>query len=331
MRKKKVTMLDIATAVGVSQPTVSVILNGSDSIKVSQETRDKVLAKADELGYQRKANVRHASHHRRIALLVNSINMHDPFINAITAAKVRAWELDILLVVYDYEDDELLKQAMLKEIQEGQYSALIYAANTPKQIDDEPKLGIPLLYLNCNNPESSVQSPAILTSDFIGGYRATEHLLQRGYKRIAMIGGERWSDSSIQRISGYRQALLNTDTPINDDWIVEGNWSVKQSFLETKKLLSQSPCPNAIFCASDLMALGVYQAVAEMGLRIPHDVAVMGYDNQLLASELTPSLSSIDLPYDEMGRMAVELAVGDHQTELQLIKVEGDLYPREST
>ena len=90
MRKKKVTMGDIATAVGVSQPTVSAILNGSDSIKVSDATRIKVLNKAKELGYALKQTIRHGNTHPRIALVVNSLNMHDPFINAISAAKARS-------------------------------------------------------------------------------------------------------------------------------------------------------------------------------------------------------------------------------------------------
>ena len=332
MRKKKVTMQDIATAVGVSQPTVSVILNGSGSIKVSDDTRDKVIAKAKELGYVFRNSISHAKSHPRIALLVNSINMHDPFVNAISAAKVRAWELDALIAVYDYEDNEELKQSMLKEIEAGYYDALIYAFNTPKQEQESIHTNIPLLFLNCTHPQYQSDVPSIVTSDFIGGYRATEHLIQQGYKNIAMVTGESWSDSSIQRVKGFRQAMTNHDLPINDALIVAGNWSVKQSYLAISSLLDNpSTTVDAIFCASDLMALGAYQALSARQLAIPSDVAVMGYDNQLLASQLTPSLSSVDLPYDEMGRLAVETVLSDIKPELMLIKVEGDLVVREST
>ncbi len=331
MRKKKVTMLDIATAVGVSQPTVSVILNGSDNVKVSEETRAKVLHKAHELGYQQKANVRHSSDHKRIALLVNSVNMHDPFINAISAAKVRAWESDVVLVVYDYEDNEGLKKAMLKDIANGGYLSLIFAANTPTAVSDAPQLGIPLVYLNCINESAASQCPTILAADFLGGYHAAMHLIDAGYRALAMIGGELWADSSMQRVKGFRQALINNDIPARDEWIVAGNWSVKQTYIETLQLLQQTPRPDAIFCASDLMALGCYQAIAARRLNIPEDVAVIGYDNQLLASELTPALSSIDLPYDEMGRKAVAFACGECESEVSLIKVEGELFPRQST
>lgn len=331
MRKKKVTMLDIATAVGVSQPTVSVILNGSDSIKVSDETRDKVLNKAYELGYKFKNNVAHAKSHPRIALLVNSMNMHDPFISAISAAKVRAWELDAILVVYDYEDNDDLKKSMLQEISAGQYHSLIFASNTPKEVDEQVELAIPKLFLNCTNPIYANDVSSIVTSDFIGGYTATQHLLEQGYRDIAMITGESWSDSSRQRVRGYRQALTNADIPVREEWIVEGNWSVKESYNQMQVLLSRPSSPRAVFCASDLMALGVYQALAHHHLSVPEDIAVMGYDNQLLAAQLTPSLSSIDLPYDEMGRLAVEMLLDTASTPLKLVKVEGELVTREST
>jgi len=331
MQKKKITMLDIATAVGVSQPTVSVILNGSTSVKVSKTTHDKVIAKAKELGYRFKTNILHTNHHCRIAMLVNSLNMHDPFVNAISAAKVRAWEFDQLLVVFDYEDNEQLKLAMINEIQGGHYSGLIFASNTPQVLSSPAVVNLPLVYLNCETTEKHLTTPTIVASDFIGGYRATEHLVNKGYRNIAMITGETWSESSIRRENGYYQALLNADIPVNKALIVNGNWSVKQSYTEMKHLLQSNLQFDAVFCASDLMALGCYQAVAEKQLNIPKDIAVIGYDNQLLANEITPSLSSIDLPYDEMGRRAIEI-LNDYQSQqLMLIKMEGEVYPREST
>jgi len=329
-KKKKVTMLDIATAVGVSQPTVSVILNGSDNVKVSDETREKVLSKARELNYKFKSNVLHTQSHRRIALLTNSMNMHDPFINAITAAKVRAWELDAILTVFDYEDNDELKSSMLTVIDNSGYDALIVASNTPAQVEGTINSQLPMLFLNCTNPLYLQDVPSVLTSDFLGGYRAAEYLINKGYRDIAMITGESWSDSSIQRLRGFRQALTNADILVNEDWIKAGNWSVKQSYRETEQLLSQTSRPRAIFCASDLMAIGVYQALAHHNLSIPEDVAVVGYDNQLLASELTPSLTSVDLPYDEMGRIAVENLLSSTHPEVLMMKIEGDLIPRES-
>ncbi len=323
-------MLDIATAVGVSQPTVSVILNGSHNVKVSDETREKVLNKAKELNYKFKSNVLHTQSHRRVALLTNNMNMHDPFINAISSAKIKAWELDAILTVFDYEDNDELKASMLTVIENSGYDALVIASNMPSQIEEKVETKLPLVFLNCSNPLYHQEIPSILTSDFLGGYRAAEYLLNKGYQDIAMITGESWADPSIQRLKGFRQALTNADVIVNENWIKPGNWSVKQSYLETENLLAGPQRPRAIFCASDLMAIGVYQAIAHHNLRIPEDIAVIGYDNQILASELTPSLTSIDLPYDEMGRMAIETVLSSTPPEVYMMKVEGDLIPRES-
>lgn len=330
MRRKKVTMLDIATAVGVSQPTVSVILNGSDSIQVSEDTRQKVLSKARELGYRIKA-VPHGFNHPRIAFVVNSLNMHDPFITALSSAKVRAWERDAVLVVFDYEDNEELKQAIYNEIRNGRFSGLIHASNTPKEVSvSEVCEAKKRVLLNCQDPINQ-EIPAIITADYMGGYRACEHLIQQGHRRIGMVTGEAWSLSSIARVNGYRQAMINHDLPIDEACIQPGNWSVKQSYKATEHLLQQPVRPDAIFCASDLMALGAYQAIHRAGLAIPEDIAVMGYDNQLLANELTPSLSSVELPYDEMGRLAVDRVMDASPSELPVTKVEGDVFVREST
>ncbi|WP_230390846.1 LacI family DNA-binding transcriptional regulator [Reinekea sp. G2M2-21] len=330
MRKKKVTMLDIATEVGVSQPTVSVILNGSGSVKVSEETKQRVFAKARELGYQFKS-VRHGYRHSRIALVVNSLNMHDPFISAISSAKARAWERDAVLSVFDYEDNDDLKMAMFDEIRTGDYQGLIFASNTPREIDSSEVLTLEKrVLLNCYDSGSD-KIPALLPADSLGGFRACEHLINAGYRKIAMVCGESWSLSSIDREKGFRQAMANHGLPVNDHSIVYGNWSVKQAFLATQSLLALPSLPDAIFCASDLMVLGVYQALQQRGLRVPQDIAVIGYDNQLLATEISPSLSSVELPYDEMGRMAVDQILDDTSPEFPVIKVEGELYERESS
>lgn len=330
MRKKKVTMLDIATAVGVSQPTVSVILNGSGKVQVSDETRQRVFDKARELGYQFKS-IRHGYRHPRIALVVNSLNMHDPFINAITAAKARAWERDAVLTVFDYEDNEDLKRAMYEEIRAGQFHGVIYAANTPSEIDLSDVIQADKrVLLNCFDANNQ-SVPALLPADSLGGFRACEYLIQQGYRNIAMVCGEAWSLSSIDREKGFRQAMANHGLPVNEDSIVYGNWSVKQTYLATESLLDVEPRPDAIFCASDLMALGVYQALQARGLNVPGDVAVVGYDNQLLANEMTPSLSSVELPYDEMARLAVDQLLDAKQPDFPVTKVEGEFFLREST
>lgn len=324
-------MKDIASAAGVSQPTVSVILNGSTSIKLADETRQRVLKVAAKLGYQHRSSLHMNSRHRKIALLINAMDMHDPFINAITAAQETAWSADHLLVVFHYGESRELEQAFIQDIETGGFAGVIYARNMTQELDALPSINsIPLVLLNCCLTESKSAVPAVMPANFLGAYKMTRHLLEQGYQHIAMISGEPWAEPSIQREAGFKQALINADLSPDEYEILPGNWSVKQSYRQTLKLLKSNPRPDAIFCASDFMALGCYQAIQSSHLKIPEDIAVAGYDNQIIASELTPSLTTIDLPYDDMGKIAVDILL-QHTVPVGLNKLEGELLIRAST
>lgn len=324
-------MKDIASAAGVSQPTVSVILNGSKSIKLADETRQRVLNVATKLGYQHRSALHINSRHRKIALLVNAMDMHDPFINAITAAQEAAWSADHLLVVFHYGESRELEEAFIQDIETGGFAGMIYARNMTQELDILPlTTEVPLVLLNCclTTPQSAI--PAVMPANFLGAYQMTRHLLEQGYRHIAMISGEPWAEPSIQREAGFRQALVNADLCPDEYAILPGNWSVKQSYRQTVRLLKNNPRPDAIFCASDFMALGCYQAIQSSNLRIPDDIAVAGYDNQIIASELTPALTTIDLPYDDMGKRAVDILL-QQVLPVGLNKLEGELLIRAST
>lgn len=333
MRKKKVTMKDIASEAGVSQPTVSIILNGSDCVRIADDTRQRVLAIAERLGYQLRYNRPDPSRTNKIAFLINSMNMHDPFINAISAAREEAWAKGIVLVVLDYEDSEAQEQALVQEISQGDYSGVIYAQNMTKEM---PLLqlppALPVVMLNCY-PTTGVDVPCILPDNVVGAYQVTRHLIRQGCQRIALISGEPWAQPAQDREQGYRQALLEAQLDCDERLLVTGNWSIRQSYLQTRQLLALAEPPDAIFSTSDFMTVGVYQALAEHHLKIPDDIAVASYDNQLLADELTPALTSFDLPYDDMGRLAVSMVTEPQTTAVESKSkvVDGELYVRQST
>lgn len=334
MRKKKVTMKDIAVMAGVSQPTVSIILNNSDQVRIAEETRQRVLDVANQLGYSIRKPVEHSRQHHRIAFLVNSINMHDPFVNAVLAAREQAWQYNHVMVVFDYEEQPDVKQALIEELSSGDYCALIYARNMLEPVEClKLPFPLPTVMLNCYSPNPENEIPSILPADLAGGFNITNHLIEQGYERIAYLGGEPWAEPSQLRLEGYRQALLEANHVPHDELIGYGNWSVQQSYLQTERFLGLEHRPDAIFCASDLMAVGCYQAIAKAGLSIPEDIAVAGYDNQLLASELTPGLTSIDLPYDDMARLAVNRLLDKNSPAVELLtqRVEGEVTVRHST
>lgn len=332
-KNSKVTMSHIAAKAGVSQSTVSLVLNNSYSIKLAEATRERVLRIAQEMGYTHKA-VEHSPPREKIALIINGFINHDPFIEAISAAQQSAWQHNKLLVIFDQENAPEHGIALEEEIRQGDYIGVIYSSCMTRKL---PPIfhhqALPMVILNGYCPELP-EVPCILPADKIGAYHATHHLLLQGYQRIAILGGELWMDATVNRIDGYRQALINADIFPDERYIQITNWSLKTAYQKTIELLALSPRPEAIFCSSDYIALGCYQAIFSQGLRIPDDIAVVGYDNQSLAAELTPELSSVNLPYNDMGEMAVQtlLNLANCQPILSTtMKVEGELIVRSSS
>jgi LacI family transcriptional regulator len=333
-KHKKPTMSDIAMQAGVSQSTVSLVLNGSTSVKIAPATQEKVRAVAESLGYHNKKVVHASGRPKKLAMVINVLSNYDPFIHAINAVYAEAWGSDYIVSTFNYSHDELLASKIETEINRGDYAGLIYASTMTRELE---KLRInstlPTVLLNCTC-DALPEVPSILPGDKIGAYKATAHLTSQGYRRIAMLTGEQWMIASVHRAEGYRQALIDADIIPNEQYVLPANWSLQEAHQQTLRLLALDNPPQAIFCCSDYMALGCYQAIASLGLKIPDDIAVVGYDDQHIAAESLPPLSTIVQPYAEVGKQAVESLISlieDKRLLFSNRKVEGDLIVRSSS
>lgn len=333
-KNKKVTMSDIAAAAGVSQSTVSLVLNGSNSVKIAESTQQRVFDTAEKLGYANPKVAHSLGRPKKIAMVINGLNNIDPFIDAINGAHEEAWANDYVLVTFNYRHDEELAGKIEAEINSGDYHGMVYASSMTRELGiRRVQSRLPTVLLNCSQPSEN-SAPSILPADKVGAYKAVQHLIKQGYRRIAHLTGESWMLATSQRLEGYRQALVDADIMPTEHYIKEANWSPKEAYLQTKCLLALENPPEAIFCSSDYMAMGCYHAIAEKGLQIPHDIAVVGYDNQPIASESFPTLTSVELPYALMGKQAIDTlcALINQQPILsQKQKVEGELVKRSSS
>ncbi|ELC4346086.1 LacI family DNA-binding transcriptional regulator [Salmonella enterica] len=332
-RTVKVTMGQIAARAGVSQSTVSLVLNDVHSIRLADATREKVLQIAREMGYIRKSSSL-PPRQEKIALVVNGLINHDPFIEAINAARRTAWEHNLLLTIFDHENESGHEAVLKNELRTGGYKGVIYAScMTGRIMPVFCELPLPAVLLNGYCPEKP-QITSILPADENGAYKATAHLLEQGYRQIAILTGEAWMDATDDRLRGYRQALKRYGLKPDDKYQRVTNWSLAEAYKRTVELLSITPRPDAIFCCSDYIALGCYQALLSHGLKIPRDIAVMGYDNQNISTDLRPALSTVDLPYNQMGEMAVNMLIKrifqPDSSSLKL-RVEGELIIRDSS
>ncbi len=173
----------------------------------------------------------------------------------------------------------------------------------------------------------------VTTDNVLGAKKAVRHLIELGHKRIAMINGYEYAFVSEQRLKGFKEALLEAGLPVREYWIANGAFREEIAEQEALRLLQHYPEITAFFCASDLMALGVIKAVKRLGKRVPDDVAVIGYDDIILASYSSPSLSTIAQDKFAMGYEAAKLLIamleGKADSHIKILQTE--LKAREST
>ena len=329
------TMMDVALAAGVSQTTVSLVLNNSLGARLSTATRQRVRDAARDLGYRLTRHAPAAPDpvgSTVIGFISDEIST-DPWCAAqLDEVRERAWENGLTVVAGVYHSDEALEAALLDQLLGQPLVGLIYGTILTRRIRARPQFHqVPTVLLNCSVPDHSIAS--VVPGELLGGYVATLHLIRAGHRRIAHIHGQSWTDPSRDRLSGYRRALAEYDILFDPALVRPGNWEPPTGYEQTRVLLDLPHPPTAIFVANDMMAVGCYDAVKERGLRIPEDVSVVGYDDREIAQFMRPPLTTVVLPHHEMGLQAAATLIDGHirpEGRQPQIKVECSLVERKS-
>ena len=305
---KRVTMTDVARLAGCSQSTVSVVLNNTPGIKISEQTKQRVHAAIEELGYHsQKARTGRTMEARQIAVVFDQIATSPEAVVSIDGAREAAWQSGHIVAAYQTFNDPVMEPRTLQAVLRNKVEAIIYATIMTRKVTIPSllrKADIPVVLLNCYADNSPF--PTVLPGEIAGGHRATDALITAGHRRIAHITGEMWMDAAKDRLKGYRQALATADIPYDPALVREGNWQPSAGYEQANALLALEQPPTAIFCSNDRMAFGCYEALKEKGMKIPQDVSVVGYDDEEVARHLTPQLTTLVLPHREMGRWAIE-------------------------
>lgn len=330
------TMTDVARLSGVSQSSVSLVLNNMSGARISQTTRQRVLDAAQSLGYRlqgRKVDA-DGDHPQTIAYFVDEISTSPHPVLSVDGARDAAWEAGHLISVYVTRANAELESATLKRVlKDNALIGVIYSTIFTRRVSLPPELsGIPTVLLNCYTTDKS--HPSVIPGEVTGGFTATNSLIRNGHRRIGMINGEPWMDASRDRLKGYRQALATADIAFDPDLVHNGDWMPDLGYHRTYELLRLKQPPTAIFCANDLMALGALEALSELGIQVPEEISVMGYDDQEMARYTRPALSTCLLPSYDMGRWAAETLLdltmtGSQKRSLQ-VKMDSPLIQRQS-
>ena len=322
---KRATMNDIALAAGVSQATVSLVLNEVPNARVSATTRSRVKTLADQLGYGRRGAFGRATATRVIGMLIDDVTSTPFATPLIEGARVAAAAQDCVVAVICTGADPATEQAALEVLAATGLVGVLYTSLVTRAVTPPERLhGLPVILLNCH--DKPLHFASVTPGDVTAGYAATEVLIQAGHRRIAHLAGEDWGEAARDRALGYRRALTAHDIAFEPALLAGPAWTVASGRERTLQLLDLPDPPTAIFAFNDRVAIGCYEAILQRGLRIPEDISVMGFDNDDLAANLQPPLSTMILPHDEMARHAVTelLMRGQHPMPPRRVKIDCD-------
>ena len=304
---KNYTIKDIAKRAGVGTTTVSRVLNNHPY--VSEEKRDKVLQAIEDLNYRPNKNAKwlRESSSGIVGFLTDEVATTPFAVDIIRGAQEAASERDYVLMVMNTGKDMQDAEAAVEFLLERQVAGIVYAAMFHQEVQLPDNIyQTPTALANCFVDDDSL--PAAVPDEFVGGYRATKRLLKAGHRRIALLNV--FPDTipaAVGRLAGYKAALAEHDIAF-DATLIDTGWDTSQEvFTTTQQMLQMSNRPTGFFAGNDRIAMGIFVAIKDMGLRIPEDVGVVGFDNQeSVARYLIPALTTIQLPHYEMGRWAFD-------------------------
>lgn len=307
---RKPTIQNIAERAGVGAGTVSRVLN--DHPHVSETSRTKVKQAITELEYRPSFAARHlrTQQSQVIGFVADEIST-TPFAGrTIEGAQRWAWNHDKLLYVVNTGGDPEIEHSVVEQLLVRQVEGVIYAAMYHKKVEPPTLLQEVLtVLLNCYSDDG--RYPSVVPDEARAGFEGTQALLAKGHCRVAFINARAETIAATERLRGYRAALSAHGLPFDETLVRPGNWAADGGYEHTLAVMNRADPPTALFCANDRTAMGAYDALRDLGLCVPEDVAVLGFDNQeVIAAYLRPALSTMALPHFEMGRWAVEHLLG---------------------
>lgn len=328
------TMKRIAGELGVSITTVSKVLNHHADI--SEATRTRVLAKVEELGYQRNAVARSLSLRRTHTLGVVIPDLHSFFVEIIAGIEPVASVRGFGLLLCSSSEDPGKERAELEMLRGRQVDGVVlasaHASGNTDMLQQLTKQGTTLVMID-RDDHPSVKCHRVLTDDEQVGQLATSHLLDLGRRAIAHIGGPPIAHAK-RRERGWRDALRARGIKASDDWIVLGGFMESDGYRVMKRLLTVRPRVDAVFAASDPSAIGAMKAVWEAGLKVPDDIAIVGVGDIALGDLLRVPLTTVGWSRRDQGRHAAELLLNGLDLEVdepQRVIIPPRLIVRESS
>lgn len=317
--KKKVTIKDIARIAGVHHTTVSLALRNSGALK--KETKEKIQAIAVEMEY--RANLLAQGFRNRrsntIGILVPSIQHHF-FAKFISEMSELANQTDYSVMVFQSNEKVVTEKRNIEALIDNRVAGVI-ASVSRETIDGSyfnafNRENIPIVFFD--RIPANTRGAKVTVNNFQGALDAVNLFIENGRKRIAFITGSSHVNVYRDRLEGYKQALLQNNFPYCNEFLIEGGFLLEDGMAGAKQLLSLSERPDAILAVGDDVAIGAIKYLKSAGIKIPEDIAVIGFDNDPMGIAIEPELTTVEQPVSQMADMALKLL-------LEAINSDGEL------
>lgn len=332
--KMKETLSSIAARTGYSISTVSRVLSGqAEKYRISRKACKEIMEDAGKCSYSPNIIARNLRTNRTntIGLILPSVaNPYFADLSSVIISEAhRNGYTTIVTDSMENEDNQKANTAMLLSRRVDGIIA-VPCGSSPTLFEEINKTSIPVILVD--RPLKDSQLPFVTTNNYTGGCKAANLLIRNGHKRIACIQGVKTSIPNTKRVAGYTDAMKKAG--LDENIMVVGNeFSLQNGYLETRLLLNGNRIPTAIFALSNTIGLGAMKAIRESGLRIPEDISLIVYDNNIYMDYLAPPVTRISQPVEEMGKLAAKLLFESVESGKRLstqIELSPELIIRES-
>jgi LacI family transcriptional regulator len=327
------TIRDVAKKAGVSVATVSHVINGTR--KVAPETEARVRRAIEELGYQPNAIAQSLRKRTTYAIGILVSDITNPFFaTLVRGAEDAALEAGYSVIVCNSDEDPQKEDMYIRALWRRRIDGMLIAPTrdgTSSALQELVRRKLPFVFVD--RKAKGIEADAVLSDNIGGAYLATKHLIERGHKRIGIVLGIPGATTTEERLLGYRQALEETGLPFTEDLVVWGGYRMEGGRKACAQLLSLSDPPTAIFSTNNLMTVGVLQELSHRSIKIPEEVAVVGFDDLEWAEIVYPPLTVVaQRPY-EIGYQAVKILLRrlNRSEGMQEVRVSVELKIRRSS
>jgi DNA-binding LacI/PurR family transcriptional regulator len=320
-----VTIKDIAREAGVSIGTVSRVINSKYLHKIHPDTQSRVRTVIEKYRFEPAASAvaLQKSGLKAVGLMfpgrpfAEYSNYFDDMMRGVlSAAEENAY--NIMLIPFTPGKKDLFKKIMRNKTVQG--ALLIWTVIDDPVISEMSEENIPFVVLG--NSSDSGSYPSVDTDNVSGARAAVNYLISKGHKRIGMIKGSSDSKNALDRFSGYKSALAENNIPLDESLVFNGYFLEEAGRLAAEAFMKLDKLPTAVFSAGDIMAIGALKAFREKGIKVPEDIAIIGFDNSPVCGLTTPTLTTVSQPIFEMGKKAFQMLTAileKNQTERSII------------